>query len=161
MPKAFKIFLIFFVSFSLFLASAKLAVDGCLPERGSRLFNINFTKDNPICNQLFSIDGPARRELAAGGGSAATWLHKKDYEADSPLINGGARLLIYPTIVLAEVPENIWPLLASGISIFVFSLFLAFLYYALSEMRDSIASEKAAEPRKKTEKKNFERPQKR
>ena len=93
-------FFLFLLLFSLLLTWGKIAVDTCLPERGSRLFE-PFEKIPPhVCEQLRQLDVEARRNAASGSQERTA---KKFFSRD---LQNFTLAVVRPTMTLSEFPHS-------------------------------------------------------
>ena len=126
----------FFLSLLAFTMGLKFTVDGCLPDRGSRVF---FTKikEEEVCETLMRKDMADRRKIFARGASVGMFA-KEGIRRD---IQNPNEVFMMPTVYLTSVPADRF-LLVLGLSMLTVTAFaLAFVFQRFLELFSMLDSQ--------------------
>ena len=130
-------FAAFFLSLLAFVVSLKFAVDGCLPDRGSRVFATRISEAS-VCQTLMKKDMEDRRSIFTRG--AAVGMFAK--EGNRREIQSPNEIFIMPTVYLSSIPADKF-LLSIGMGmLLLISFALAFVFQRFVELFSMLDSQR-------------------
>ena len=126
----------FFLSLLAFAAGLKYTVDGCLPDRGSRVFFSRISEER-VCRTLMTKDMADRRKIFARGASYGMFSK----EGVRREIQSPNELFTMPTVYLSSIPADRF-LLTLGFGVLsLISFALAFVFQRFLELFSMLDSQ--------------------